>query len=317
MDDKTITTIEWSMMDKHRFLALSTVNSLTLRSILYPLTVIKTRLQVQKHNSVYKGTFDAFVKIIEREGFRGLYKGFMINTMQVVSGIGYIITYEKIRDILTKYGNIKDSRIKGLIGGGIGSIVSQTIITPFDVVSQHIMVDSGSKKNASLNRFSSLTLNKNELARYGFAVTVIRELYRKDGLKGFYRGYFASLSTFVPSSALWWMFYSMYSEFLINLVPIWTSHMLVHCTAGTIGGITVAIITNPLDVIRANIQVHRLNSYSRAVNKLWLEEGIGVFYKGLSARITQSSISSAIVVMGYETMKRLSLGEEYRDKIRW
>ncbi|RWS30295.1 solute carrier family 25 member 44-like protein [Leptotrombidium deliense] len=314
----SLTTIEWSMMDKHRFVALSVVNSLTLRSFLYPLTVIKTRLQVQKQNSVYRGTFDAFIKIVNREGVRGLYKGYLINMMQVVSSIGYITTYEKIRDILTKY-NIKDNRIKGLIGGGIGSVVSQTIITPFDVVSQHIMVTGGSKHNPDFQRnFSTfanpLTIQRVEKERFGFGVAVIRELYRKDGFKGFYRGYFASLTTFVPSSALWWMFYSIYSDFFVKLVPVWTSHIFLHCIAGTAGGVTVAIFTNPLDVIRANIQ--RINSYYEAVRNLWKEDGVHVFYRGLSARITQSSISSAVIVIGYETMKRLSLGEEYRDKIQ-
>ncbi len=39
-------TIEWEMMDKNRFVGLSVINSLALRVVLYPLTVIKTRLQV-------------------------------------------------------------------------------------------------------------------------------------------------------------------------------------------------------------------------------------------------------------------------------
>ena len=39
-------TIEWEMMDKSRFFSLSAINSLALRVVLYPLTVIKTRLQV-------------------------------------------------------------------------------------------------------------------------------------------------------------------------------------------------------------------------------------------------------------------------------
>lgn len=56
-------------MDKSRFLSLSVLNSVALRTVLYPLTVIKTRLQVQKgKNPVYTGTLDAFVKIIRNEG---------------------------------------------------------------------------------------------------------------------------------------------------------------------------------------------------------------------------------------------------------
>ncbi|KAG8172936.1 hypothetical protein JTE90_016401, partial [Oedothorax gibbosus] len=66
-------------------------------------------------------------------------------------GIGYIITYEKVRHSLGVYTSIRDGRVKGLIGGGCGSLVSQTLITPFDVVSQHMMVIGQLKDKSSGN----------------------------------------------------------------------------------------------------------------------------------------------------------------------
>ena len=44
--DNQMVTIEWEMMDKKRFFAFSAVNSVGIRFVIYPLTVIKTRLQV-------------------------------------------------------------------------------------------------------------------------------------------------------------------------------------------------------------------------------------------------------------------------------
>ena len=38
--------IEWDMMDRNRFFGFSVVNSVALRVVLYPLIVVKTRLQV-------------------------------------------------------------------------------------------------------------------------------------------------------------------------------------------------------------------------------------------------------------------------------
>lgn len=52
-----IRTIEWDMMDKTKFFPLSMLSSFSVRCCLYPLTVIKTRLQVQKHNNMYNGKF--------------------------------------------------------------------------------------------------------------------------------------------------------------------------------------------------------------------------------------------------------------------
>lgn len=50
-----ITNIEWSMMDKTKFFPLSMLSSFSVRCALYPLTLIKTRLQIQKHNDLYTG----------------------------------------------------------------------------------------------------------------------------------------------------------------------------------------------------------------------------------------------------------------------
>lgn len=57
-----ITTIEWDMMDKTKFLPLSMLSSFCVRCTLYPLTLIKTRLQIQKHGEMYKGKIN--IKLI-------------------------------------------------------------------------------------------------------------------------------------------------------------------------------------------------------------------------------------------------------------
>lgn len=71
-------TIEWEMMDKSKFFPLSMMSSFSVRCALYPLTVVKTRLQIQRHNEAYKGMLDACVKIRKTEGMKGLYKGFWV-----------------------------------------------------------------------------------------------------------------------------------------------------------------------------------------------------------------------------------------------
>lgn len=54
-DHQYIRTIEWEMMDKAKFFPLSMLSSFSVRCALYPLTLIKTRLQIQKHNNLYNG----------------------------------------------------------------------------------------------------------------------------------------------------------------------------------------------------------------------------------------------------------------------
>ncbi|CAH2232765.1 jg3966, partial [Pararge aegeria aegeria] len=73
-----ITTIEWSMMDKSKFFPLYTLSSFTVRCALYPLTLIKTQIQIQRKKEAYKGVSDAITKIYASEGVSGLYRGFWL-----------------------------------------------------------------------------------------------------------------------------------------------------------------------------------------------------------------------------------------------
>lgn len=335
METPFIKTIEWEMMNKKKFFPLSMLSSFSVRCALFPLTVIKTQLQVQFRNDVYKGMFDCGFKIYKAEGMKGLYRGFWISSFQIISGVFYISTYEGVRHLLTQRGF--ENRTKAIIAGGCASLVGQTIIVPFDVISQHMMVlgmNSHGHKHVINPLGISLEGSKSKLA-----MSIAQEIFKRDGLAGYYRGYTASLLAYVPNSALWWGFYHYYQgnfnlfhyflnvfhvcnflfvlDELFKVLPSDVSHLLIQCIAGSFGGFTTTIITNPLDIIRARLQVQRLDSFGRAASDLWREEKFHMFFKGLSARLVQSAAFSFSIILGYETIKRISVYSEYKEKIRW
>lgn len=63
-------------------------------------------------------------------------------------GVFYISTYEGVRHILNRR-NI-NSNIRAFIAGAAASLVGQTIIVPFDVLSQHLMMMGIGKKNDNM-----------------------------------------------------------------------------------------------------------------------------------------------------------------------
>lgn len=65
------------------------------------------------------------------------------------------------------------------------------------------------------------------------------------------------------------------------------------------------------------LQIQRTNSILRAFRSLWYEEGVWMFTKGLSARLVQSVMFSFSIILGYETIKRISVRDEYKDHVRW
>lgn len=54
-----------------------------------------------------------------------------------------------------------------------------------------------------------------------------------------------------------------------------------------------------------------------AFSELWAEERLRMFFKGLSARLVQSAVFSFSIILGYETIKRISINEQYKDRVRW
>lgn len=65
------------------------------------------------------------------------------------------------------------------------------------------------------------------------------------------------------------------------------------------------------------MQVQRTDSMLKTFRLLWNEEGARMFSKGLSARLVQSVCFSFSIILGYETIKRISVRQEYKDMVRW
>lgn len=200
-------TIEWNMLDKRKFFPLSMLSSFTVRCCLYPLTVIKTQLQIQHKNDVYRGMFDCGTKIYRTEGVSGLYRGFWISSVQLISGVFYVSTYEGVRHVLNQFD--VNSQVRALIAGGCASAVGQTMIVPFDVISQHAMVIGMYRNTAHVNPLD-VKWDPKTSSRFRLSYDIGREIMRRDGFFGFYRGYTASMMAYVPNSAMWWALYHLY-----------------------------------------------------------------------------------------------------------
>ncbi|XP_027945942.1 solute carrier family 25 member 44 isoform X9 [Eumetopias jubatus] len=206
-DKRNIQIIEWEHLDKKKFYVFGVAMTMMIRVSVYPFTLIRTRLQVQKGKSLYHGTFDAFIKILRADGVTGLYRGFLVNTFTLISGQCYVTTYELTRKFVADYS--QSNTVKSLVAGGSASLVAQSITVPIDVVSQHLMMQ---RKGERMGRFQVRGSPEGRgIVAFGQTKDIIRQILRADGLRGFYRGYVASLLTYIPNSAVWWPFYHFYA----------------------------------------------------------------------------------------------------------
>ncbi|KAI1229893.1 hypothetical protein IHE44_0010598 [Lamprotornis superbus] len=311
-DKRNIPIIEWEHLDKRKFYVFGICMTMMIRVSVYPFTLIRTRLQVQKGKSLYNGTFDAFVKILRTEGTAGLYRGFLVNTFTLISGQCYVTTYELTRKYVSRYNN--NNAVKSLVAGGSASLVAQSITVPIDVISQHLMMQ---RKGESMGRFKVQSQDGKRLLVFGQTKDIIVQIFKADGFRGFYRGYVASLLTYIPNSAVWWPFYHFYAEQLSSLTPKDCPHLLLQAISGPLAAATASTLTNPMDVVRARVQVEGKSSIILTFKQLIAEEGPWGLTKGLSARIISATPSTIVIVVGYETLKKLSLRPELVDSRHW
>lgn len=288
------TTVEWKDLDKRKYYLFGPSTFILVRGFVYPFSLIKTRLFMQKKKAMYKGTFDAFKQVLRHEGVRGLYKGFLPSTITLISGQFYITTYEVTRSLMEGYG----SGVRSFCGGLVASLVGQSITVPIDIVSQHMMVQGQVGRDS---------VDKKKIRLKG-SIAITRDILRSEGIIGLYRGYLVSLLTYAPSSAVWWW---AYSQFLTQAVDCrlgeYLPRYLIIMGSGSCAALVSSTSTNIMDLVRTRYQLENSQSLRECVKRLWREERWSVFHKGLSARIIQNAPTSAIMIIGYETVKRLSI----------
>ena len=199
--------ISYDDLDKFKYYTIGPACAFMCRFALYPFSLVKTRLQMQKGGQVptgapratagigagsaadcirYTGTFDAFGKILRHEGPRGLFKGFAVSCIGIISGQLYITTYEVIRQEAKR---LNDAHrvfnphtmdvVRNGVAGGTASLLAQTVVVPVDIVSQKQMMMSKVRQPPSMIHLS-------------------REILAREGAMGFYRGFFASVMVCAP-----------------------------------------------------------------------------------------------------------------------
>lgn len=244
--------IEWQDLDKAKFLTLGPLLSVGVRGAVYPFSLIKTRLFMQDKRSIYNGTWDAFKKILRYEGVHGLYKGFGVSLLGILSGQMYIVTYELTRSHLQGY----RTEVKGLIAGGCATLVGQTFTVPIDIISQHRMMAG------QVQQWKKGCPEGEIKTRHPSAYSIASKIAHTKGLPGFFKGYSLSLLTYAPNSALWWSLYSggfqkAAEHGLLEVLPL----PLVQVCVGMCSATIAAIATNPADLIKTRYQVLTLLLY--------------------------------------------------------
>ncbi|XP_052210334.1 uncharacterized protein LOC127813414 [Diospyros lotus] len=297
--------VQWEGLDKSKFFFLGAALFSGVSFTLYPIIVLKTRLQVSPNGA---SCFQTAFAILRHEGPRGFYRGFGTSLVGTIPARAlYMGALEVTKSAAVSaavnlgFSASATATISNAVAGLSSATAAQLVWTPVDVVSQRLMVQGAAIPTAAISRYNG-------------GVDAVRKIVSTEGVRGLYKGFGFSILTYAPSNAVWWASYSAMQRL------IWSEIGGVRDGGGrsidvAVQGVSAvaasglaALATMPLDTIKTRMQVLEGvgNGVSQTVKSLWTEGGIRACYRGLGPRWASQSLSAVTMATTYEFLKRLS-----------
>ncbi|KAF4782673.1 hypothetical protein HER10_EVM0001706 [Colletotrichum scovillei] len=277
-------------------------------ALVYPLDIVKTRLQVQVKSQSgavatdpsepiephYSSTWDALSKIVADDGVKGLYAGMSGSLLGVAStNFAYFYWYSVVRALYLRSAKTSapPSTLVELSLGAIAGAVAQLCTIPVAVITTR-----------------QQTQRKTE--RKGFVDTAREVIDGEDGLFGLWRGLKASL-VLVVNPAITYGAYERLKEVVFpgknNLKP-WEAFLL-----GAASKSLATIATQPLIVAKVGLQSRPpperkgkpFGSFIEVMNFIMEREGVSGLFKGMGPQILKGLLVQGILMMTKERMELL------------
>jgi len=276
----------------------SALSGLVARIPCHGLDTLKAR--VQQNN---QGTLVSILRdLLRLEGWLGLYRGFGVAMMGSLPGSClYFTSYEVLKERLSP----ALPPVMAHLCAGLGAeAASCFLFVPVDVIKERMQVQSLGGPIYYRNTRDA----------------VAQIIQGGEGLGGLYRGYWATLASFGPFSALYFALYEGIKSRVSGegqQQPMPLSTLLL--VAGSAGA-GASLLTNPLDLVKLRLQVQRGGGYSDGPEKshqahrhykglldgvraVLFEEGWRGLFRGAGVRMVFHTASTAISVSCFEECK--------------
>lgn len=273
----------------------------------HPFDVVKTRLQLEQHASTPgPGRSLSIIRTIADEArgegakgvVRSFYRGLMPNMIgNSVSWALYFMWYGNIKDLIRAARESENIPLeqRGLrssdyfMASGVSGILTAVFTNPIWVIKTRMLSTARNTPGA----YRSIS--------HGTA-----DLYRTEGLRGFYRGLLPSLFG-VSHGAIQFMAYEQLKNHFARSRPANQLSNLDFLYLSAASKIFAGSITYPYQVVRARLQTYdaqtRYKGAWDVVKKVVRQEGIGGLYKGLGPNVVRVLPSTCVTFLVYENVK--------------
>lgn len=286
-------------LNASKYLLAGGVAGALSRTATAPFDRVKVLMQVQAHPTRGKSNFlPCFYKVYKDSGLVGFFRGNGLNVVKVApeSAIKFY-AYEMIKGSIGKLdsrGNFEEIGVAGrLFAGGAAGAVAQTAIYPLELVKTRLQTFVGKDGKVP----SLLKLSK--------------DIMQQEGPLAFFRGLLPSVIGIIPYAGIDLATYESLKKSSRKWLPAnQEPGPLIQLSCGMLSGAVGATCVYPLQLVRTRLQAQGLNSAVRykgmvdAFQRIWREEGVRAFYKGLFPNLLKVLPAASITYITYEEMKK-------------
>ncbi|XP_055607902.1 solute carrier family 25 member 35-like [Uranotaenia lowii] len=277
-----------------------------------PLEVVKTRMQLQgelaaknTYHKPYRGVIDAFVTIAKNDGYWALQKG-LVPSLYFQFGINAVrlgIYNAALNSGYTLSPNGSQSLWKSALWGGIGGFIGSALTSPFLMLRTHLQSQA------------SASIAVGYQHKHTGMVSALREIFRKHGIQGLYRGVSVTMPRAMLGSGGQLAGFGVSKDFL-SRNPLYRdqSERIVSLMSGIAGGTVMAITMTPPDVVATRLYNQGVDNQGKGLYykgvfdctiKIYKTEGIADLYKGFWPHYMRIGPHSMLVLMFFDELKSM------------
>lgn len=152
---------------------------------------------------------------------------------------------------------------------------------------------------------------------YQSIVDGTRQIYRSEGLRGFYRGLVPSLFG-VSHGALQFMAYESLKRERAKQTQQGNLNATDYLLLSGAAKIFAGSLTYPYQLVRARLQMYNAEGMYKGVydvlSQVWRKEGLAGFYKGLGPNLLRVMPSTWVTFLVYEKMRLYLINDQGGEK---
>jgi len=271
------------------------ISGAVAKTVTAPLEAIKLKLQYTEDDD--EGALDCARRILEREGWRGFYRGNLANVLRYFPTQAFNFAFkDKIKRLMPKVDRKKHpwrAFAVNIVSGGIAGAGSLVLVYPLDTARTQLLIctnDDGSPKYANMVGF-------------------FRDW--NGDVRKLYEGYVVSVAGIIPFRAIYFIVNDTLRAILPWIRDEGLKGLVSKFTCAQAAALCAAYASFPFDTVRRRLQVdaqrplgeRRYKGNLDCLKKVYRVEGVRALFRGAGYNAVRT-VTSALALVAYGELKK-------------